>query len=227
MYAHIISHHQPHSLTSHQANKLQVVSNQFSTLPKVQYVPQIFVRTRNGQDPSSQHEARKSDPHHTSPVPRQPTPRHIARLVSSQYPSELCKVYYRQSPCRHLHDMNSRTRTGLSRLPNDILISWFNCIVTRPSVYAQTSLRVGGTRTCGAGIFCVPGKRGYSQVVREEGPLWDNKRKDTYSKEKDSSVLRSPYKMSRPEDHQATAAGMKSPPVPKPSSRCVVIPVHV
>jgi len=119
--------------------------------------------------------------------------------------------------------MNSRTRTGLSRLPNDILISWFNCIVTRPSVYAQTSLRVGGTRTCGAGIFCVPGKRGYSQVVREEGPLWDNKRKDTYSKEKDSSVLRSPYKMSRPEDHQATAAGMKSPPVPKPSSSVVLI----
>jgi hypothetical protein len=93
----------------------------------------------------------------------------------------------------------------LFRLPLDIVRS---CVVaaapTRTSLVTTFGGAAVGTRLRPFDI-----QRSYSTQVKEEGPLWDAKRK------KD--------KMSRPEDHQSTAAGRKSPPIPKPSSRYIYI----
>lgn len=91
-------------------------------------------------------------------------------------------------------------RIDLFRLPLDIVRSCFVATATRSCV-GSTSLN-----RFAAGLRC------YSQV-REEGPLWDAKKKKS--------------KMSRPEDHQITEAGRKAPGVPKPSSRFVQIGVGV
>jgi hypothetical protein len=101
-------------------------------------------------------------------------------------------------------DMTGRINLLLT-LPPDILTSCFIAATTRGFATIATSLRIltGSAGSSARSASC--GARCYNTQVREEGPLWDAKKKV----------------MSRPEDHQSTAAGRKAPSVPKPSSRCV------
>lgn len=159
----------------------------------------VYPRFRNLKHKKS---ARKWDLHSNS-VPRQlfPATHQVGSSVAS-IASQLTLDAAERREC----DMNHRI--DLFRLPLEIVTS---CILTTTarrttSAHVPTSLAV--TRST---VRSGPrGARHYSQV-RNEGPLYTAKIK-----------TESPYKkMSRAEDHQASAAGLKHPPIPKPSSRFV------
>ncbi|KIW00784.1 hypothetical protein, variant [Verruconis gallopava] len=105
------------------------------------------------------------------------------------------------------------TRSGLFRLPSSVLDLVRNHVAINSSKSGNRQLASAITfprlSTC---IFS--NARFCSQEVRDRGPLWDAKQKQTHR-------LRD--KMSRVEDHQITEKGKKSPSVPKPSSSVVLI----